>query len=31
MRCMLGFLNHSGEVYIDGNLIKRRDPKVLKK
>ncbi|HNZ33331.1 MAG TPA: ABC transporter ATP-binding protein [Candidatus Cloacimonas sp.] len=31
MRCMLGFLNHSGEVYIDGNLIKRRDPKVFEK
>ena len=31
MRCMLGFLNHSGEIYIDGDLIKRRDPKVFEK
>ncbi|MEN6444988.1 MAG: ABC transporter ATP-binding protein [Candidatus Cloacimonas sp.] len=31
MRCMLGFLAHSGEVWLDGNLIKHRDPRVFEK
>ncbi len=31
MRCMLGFLNHSGEVVLDGSPINHRDHRIFEK
>lgn len=31
MRCMLGFLTHTGDVYMDDHLLKHRDPKIFEK
>jgi len=31
MRCMLGFLTHTGDVYMDDHLLKHRDPKIFER